>query len=100
MGYAGGEVNKKHLEFKELLLEEGKKMKQYDVINNTFSEIIGVIHFRGGWRQYVFTAYPEIDMTRSCHKEIDVFIDKLMDDWKKAKKKYGASSKYIQDYDT
>ena len=61
---------------------------------------------RGGWRQYVFQAithYPgaiekingekylhvvdviKIDMSRSCHKEIDKFIDGLMEEWKKSK---------------
>jgi hypothetical protein len=45
---------------------------------------IGFIHFRGGWRQYVFQAFPSVDMSRSCHKEIDTFIDKLMVDWKKS----------------
>ena len=45
-----------------------------------------MIHWRGGWRQYVFQAYPRIDMTRSCHKGIDKFIDHLMKKWKKFKK--------------
>jgi len=36
----------------------------------------------GGWRQYVYMALPNIDMSRSCHKEIDAFIDKLMEERK------------------
>jgi len=62
-------------------------MYNYIVVNTTFHEDIGLIHFRGGWRQYVFTAEPKIDMTRSCHKEIDTFIDKLMKEWGEVKKK-------------
>lgn len=51
MGYCGAETNKKHLSFSKLPLEYGKKMAKYSVINTTFMETIGIIHFRGGWRQ-------------------------------------------------
>jgi hypothetical protein len=67
-------------------------MAIYEVWNKTFWQKIGIIHFRGGWRQYVFRALPEVDMSRSCHKEIDVFIDGLMDAWKKEKSEARHSS--------
>lgn len=86
MGYAGGEVLKIHLRFEKLPLEAGKKMFSYRVINVTFKEDIGIIHFRGGWRQYVFRAKPDVDMSRSCHREVDSFINQLMDAWKPRKK--------------
>ena len=75
-----------HLDFEKLPLEKGSKLYKYKVINTHFSEEIGNIHWRGGWRQYVFQALPKIDMSRSCQKEIIKFIDKLMDDWKNSKK--------------
>ncbi len=86
MGYRGAEQSKKHLRFDELPLEEGKKMKKYRVINESLAQVIGIIHFRGGWRQYVFRADQDVDMSRSCHKEINKFIDTLMDDWKESLK--------------
>ena len=78
---------KSHLDFKELAPRKGAKMSQYEVWNTKFNVSIGFIHWRGGWRQYVFQAKPEIDMSRSCQKEIIDFIDKLMKDWRDAKRR-------------
>lgn len=80
--YMGGS----HLTFRKLPKKKGAKLHKYRVVNHKFGKQIGIIHWRGGWRQYVFQALPEIDMSRSCHKEIDKFIDKLMKDWKEIKK--------------
>ena len=77
----------RHLLFKKLPLEKGKKLHKYEVINEQFGDLIGHIRWRGGWRQYVFRAIPDVDMSRSCHKEIDIFIDSLMEEWRKGKKK-------------
>lgn len=71
-----------HLEFQELPLEKGLKLHKYKVRNKSFHEEIGIIHWRGGWRQYVFQALPNVDMARSCHKVIDEFISKLMKEWR------------------
>lgn len=86
MGSARTQGGSRHLRFQMLPLEKGKKLHKYDVVNDQFSETIGEIHWRGGWHQYVFQALPHIDMSRSCHKEIDSFIDKLMGEWRKRKK--------------
>lgn len=67
-----------HLEFVKLRLEKGKKLHKYKVVNHSLYQNIGIIHWRGGWRQYVFQAHPKIDMSRGCHKQIDGFIDELM----------------------
>ena len=77
--YIGGS----HLTFKKLRLEKGLKLNKYKVINHTRDEDIGIIHWRGGWYQYVFRAKPEVDMSRSCHKE----IDKLMKEFRDSKKR-------------
>lgn len=74
-----------HLAFRKLPLKKGAKLNEYDVINTHFSEKIGIIHWRGGWRQYVFQAEPEVDMSRSCCNEIIKFIDKLMKEWRTLK---------------
>ena len=76
-----------HLEFEKLPLKKGEKLHRYKVRNHSLYYYIGEIHWRGGWRQYVFQAYPKIDMSRGCHKQIDKFIDKLMEEWKNGRKR-------------
>ena len=83
MGSALTEGGSSHLIFEKLPIAEGQKLHKYKVINKRFRVTIGEIRWRGGWRQYVFNALPDIDMSRSCHKEIDTFIDKLMGERKK-----------------
>lgn len=80
--YVGGS----HLTFIKKDLKKGRKLHEYVVRNHNFEENIGMIFWRGGWRQYVFRAVAEIDMSRSCQKEIIRFIDKLMKEWKDGKK--------------
>ena len=75
-----------HLELQKLPLQKGAKLHKYKVINTKFNEAIGYIHWRGGWRQYVFQAHPDIDMSRSCMKELNDFIDILMREWREQKK--------------
>lgn len=80
-------IGAKHLSFRKMSLTKGRKLNEYRVINRYFTEPIGVIRWRGGWRQYVFVAKPEIDMSRSCMKEIIKFINKLMKEWYDVRKK-------------
>jgi hypothetical protein len=74
-----------HLEFEKVPLADGQKLHKYLVLNHSLYQEIGIIHWRGGWRQYVFKAHPEIDMSRGCMKQVSEFIDSLMKDWKKSK---------------
>jgi len=76
--YFGGS----HLKFRKIPLKKGNKLHEYAVVNKKFGYAIGIVHWCGGWRQYVFQALPEIDMSRSCQKEIIRFIDKLMWEWR------------------
>lgn len=76
-----------HLRFKKLALRKGAKLNEYEVWNTKFDASIGFIKWRGGWRQYVFQAEPEIDMSRSCMKEVADFIDLLMKEWRTSRKK-------------
>ncbi len=75
--YVGGS----HLEFKKQPLEKGLKLHKYKIWNRHLYQDIGIIHWRGGWRQYV-SHCPNADISRSCHKEIVKFIDKLMKEWR------------------
>jgi len=71
-----------HLKFNKHTREKGKKTDKYGVWNVKFNEWIGTIYWRGGWRQYVFRACPDVDMSRSCMKEVSDFIDSLMENRK------------------
>lgn len=86
--YQGGS----HLTFFKKPRRKKEKLHRYRVHNHNFMYDIGEIHWRGGWRQYVFQAIPNIDMARSCHKVIDKFIDKLMKEWKEALEKKNKSN--------
>ena len=76
-----------HLTFERLPLEEGRKLPKFRVINHSLFQDIGIIHWRGGWRKYVFQAHPKIDMDKGCHKQIDDFTDELMEEWRESRKK-------------
>ena len=107
MGSVGSGAHN-YLRFEKLPLEKGQKLHKYKVTNHSLFQDIGIIHWRGGWRQYVFTAIThfkndiveiegkkylpvgrilEVDMSKGCHQKIDEFIDKLMQEWKEAHKK-------------
>lgn len=79
--YMGGS----HLRFDKLPIRKGEKLHRYNVVNSHRFEFIGMIHWRGGWRQYVFKAEPEVDMSRSCMKEVSDFISKIMKEWRMRK---------------
>jgi len=81
-----------HLDFIKLPLEKGRKLCKIEVWNRKFDSKIGIIHWRGGWRQYVFQADPEIDMSRSCQKEIISFINGLMEGWRNSHTKQEANN--------
>lgn len=116
MGSTRYEGGTDHLRFDKIPLEKGKKLHKYKVINSTFCQVIGEIHWRGGWRQYVFTADQNdsilkasvfelglskeqekklknilirynVDMAKGCHKKINEFIERLMEDWRESLKK-------------
>ena len=106
MGSVGSGAHN-YLRFEKLPLQKGRKLHKYKVTNHSLFQDIGIISWRGGWRQYVFTARThfksdiieidgkkylpvncilEIDMSKGCHKRIDEFIDKLMKEWKEKKR--------------
>ena len=58
-----------HLRFNKLPLEKGRKMHVYEMINMIFNEKVGVIHWRGGWRQYVSRTNPNVDMSQAAIKK-------------------------------
>jgi hypothetical protein len=85
MGSALKEGGSRHLDFEKMPTKKDCLTDTFTVWNALFVQQIGIIHWRAGWHQYVFQALPDVDMSRSCHREIDSFIDKLMDERKKVK---------------
>ena len=88
MGSVGSDSHN-YLKFEKLLRERGHKLHKYKVINHELFQDIGIIHWRGGWRKYVFQAHPKVDMSIECNEKVNEFIKKLMDEWKKQKQRKG-----------
>ena len=68
-----------HLIFRRQPLEKGAKLHKYMVMNSKFNSDIGFIHWRGGWRQYVFDD-GHIILAEGCLYELFEFIKKLRED--------------------
>ena len=66
---------------KELLkfveVERKGKTKRFEVYSNHSNEQLGVINWRNGWRCYVMSYSENIDMSLSCNKELNLFMEKL-----------------------
>lgn len=66
---------KQLLRFEE---EETKgKTKKFKVYSTHSNDFLGDIHWRSGWRCYVMSYDGEIDMSLSCNKELNNFMEKL-----------------------
>lgn len=67
--------NKKLLKFVECM---GKgKAKIFYVYSTHSNDFLGTIHWRNGWRCYVISYEPNIDMSLSCNKELNEFMEEL-----------------------
>jgi hypothetical protein len=53
------------------------KTKKFRVISNHSGDILGIVHWRSGWRCYVMSYYDDIDMSLSCNKELNAFMEIL-----------------------
>jgi hypothetical protein len=58
------------------------KTKIINVYSTHSDDFLGVIHWRTGWRCYVFSYQSDIDMSLSCTKEVVEFMKKLEDERK------------------
>ena len=88
--YLGGS----HLDFNKLPLKKGLKLHEYLIWNRNLCQEVGIIHWRGGWRQYV-SHCPNADISVSCHKEISKFITKLMKEWRDKQKRKKKKGKWV-----
>ncbi len=75
--------SKDYLMFREL--EFKGKTKKFGVVPiKNHDDLLGIIKWDGGWRQYVFELDGDNGTTiwsGGCLKQITDFIDKLMLDW-------------------
>lgn len=56
---------------------DGGKTKIFSVFSNHSDDLLGIIHWRSGWRCYVMSYEDGIDMSLSCNKELNDFMEKL-----------------------
>lgn len=77
------EVVKKYKYLIMSLIPKTNKTARTDkfLVTNKSGELIGLIWWRNGFRQYVFTTHTEyaIDLSRSCMRDLCDFIDELME---------------------
>ena len=53
--------------------------KTYDVqIHNKSGELLGNIYWRTGWRTYVVSIEPEIDLDMKCWHDIGNYVEALL----------------------
>ena len=53
------------------------KTKRVYVYSNHSEDLLGIIQWRSGWRCYVMSYENNIDMSISCHKELNNFMQEL-----------------------
>lgn len=71
----------KYLKFEELPNPVGKT-RRFRVLN-TKGESLGWIHWRSGWRRYVFGVGTVVEFDPACLIAISEFLLKLMEERKK-----------------
>ncbi len=69
------------LRFEERSSASGKT-KIISVYNNESGEALGIISWRGTWRQYVWSQIPMIDMSWDCLQEVVNKTKELMEERK------------------
>lgn len=72
---------KQLLNFEEVKIE-GNKTRRFNVFSNHSGDFLGVIHWRPGWRCYVMSYAPDIDMSFSCDDELNKFGHELEEERK------------------
>lgn len=78
---------KKLLFFIEDENEPRRKTRVYNVYSSHSNDFLGRIHWRSGWRCYVMSYNEDIDMSLSCNKELNEFMQKLEDERRKSNEK-------------
>ena len=77
------------LYFVKSLTDKTKKTKVWLLRKNDaygIGQLLGAVHFRYGFRQYVFRAEPNVDMSSGCQKFVSAFLDYQNTLWKSKNK--------------
>lgn len=72
--------SKQLLKFEEL--QSDSVTRKFKVYSNHSDDFLGTIHWRSGWRCYVISYEPNIDMSVGCNKELNTFVEELETDRK------------------
>lgn len=64
--------------FMVMLIENKPRTSVYGVYSKHHGDLISIVKWYAPWRQYCNFPEPETVWTRSCHCDINRFIDKLM----------------------
>ena len=59
------------------IVESTGKTAIIKVYSTHSNDLLGTIHWRSGWRCYVMSYNNNIDMSLSCNKELNEFMEKL-----------------------
>ena len=70
----------KYLEFRQVPYKG--KTKRFEVISKSQGYAIAKIQWYSAWRQYVFSSAFETVWNRECLKDIENFLQRLMDERK------------------
>ena len=71
----------KYLNFQQVINFKGKT-KRYEIISKSNGDVLGRIYWYAQWRQYTFSpAYPTV-WNKECLKDIQNFLQQLMDERK------------------
>jgi|WetSurMetagenome_2_1015567.scaffolds.fasta_scaffold29320_5 hypothetical protein len=69
-------MSKQNLRFERRINKIGKTeiVEVYSIHSNDF---LGVIHWKNSWRMYVMSYADNVDMSISCHDELNDYMKKL-----------------------
>lgn len=71
----------KYLEFEEIPFKG--KTKRFEILSKQSKYVLGRIYWYPQWRQYIFSSSYETIWNKDCLNDINIFLQKLMNDKKK-----------------
>lgn len=78
-------MTEKNLRF-EVSTSPSGKTSIVNVFSAHSDDFLGRIHWRSGWRCYVMSYQNDIDMSLSCNKELNEYMEKLEQGRKEGRK--------------
>ena len=72
---------KSYIDFE--LIAEKPKTSVFSIVSKRYGDELGIVKWYAPWRQYCFFPSEETIWNRGCLREVNEFIQKLMDERKK-----------------